>query len=137
MSRRRSGRAKGAPLTVSITSPARKPLAAHGLCAFPRFLPPWARDLRFMLTIAEWFVRVAIERLESRGAHWRLDYLEKDPALGKVNFIAYSDAGTVKLKQRPVPQMPPELAGLFDDAASPGALKSSSTAAPEAKRIPA
>ena len=104
-----------------------------------RYNPGWhtARDLRFMLTIAECIVRAAIERRESRGAHWRLDYLEKDPALGKVNFIAYSDAGTVKLKQRPVPQMPPELAGLFDDAASPGALKSSSTAAPEAKRIPA
>src|SRR5207237_890078 len=43
-----------------------------------RYNPGWhtARDLRFMLTIAEAIVRAAIERKESRGAHWRLDYLE-------------------------------------------------------------
>ncbi|HEY9288721.1 MAG TPA: FAD-dependent oxidoreductase [Candidatus Dormibacteraeota bacterium] len=102
-----------------------------------RYNPGWhtARDLRFMLTIAECIVRAAIERRESRGAHWRLDYLEKDPALGKVNFIAYSEAGAVKLKQRPVPQLPPELAALFDD--SPAPSKPAATTPPEAKRVPA
>ena len=30
--------------------PAITTLAAHGLCTFPRFLPPWARDLRFVLS---------------------------------------------------------------------------------------
>jgi len=30
--------------------PAMTTLAAHGLCTFPRFLPPWARDLRFLLS---------------------------------------------------------------------------------------
>jgi succinate dehydrogenase / fumarate reductase flavoprotein subunit len=85
-----------------------------------RYNPGWhtARDLRFMLTIAEAVVRAAIERRESRGAHWRLDYLEKDPALGTINFIAYNANGQVKLKQRPVPEMPPELARLFTDAGS-------------------
>ena len=72
-----------------------------------------------MLTIAEAIVRAAIERRESRGAHWRLDYLEKDPALGRVNLIAYNDGGAVKLKTRPVPEMPLELAKLFADAESP------------------
>jgi succinate dehydrogenase / fumarate reductase, flavoprotein subunit len=101
-----------------------------------RYNPGWhtARDLRFMLTIAECIVRAAIERRESRGAHWRLDYLEKDAALGNVNFIAYSDAGTVKLKQRPVPPLPPELAKLFDDQP---ASKPPAAAPPEAKRVPA
>ena len=85
-----------------------------------KYNPGWhtARDLRFMLTIAEAIVRAAIERRESRGAHWRLDYLEKDPALGRVNFIAYNDGGQVKLKTRPVPEMPPELAKLFADTTS-------------------
>jgi succinate dehydrogenase / fumarate reductase flavoprotein subunit len=101
-----------------------------------RYNPGWhtARDLRFMLTIAECIVRAAIERRESRGAHWRLDYLEKDPDLGKVNFIAYSEGGSVKLKQRPVPPMPAELAKLFDDR--PSAEKPPTVAPPEAKRVP-
>ena len=30
--------------------PAITTLAAHGLCAFPKFMPPWARDLRFVLS---------------------------------------------------------------------------------------
>ncbi|MDX2145215.1 MAG: flavohemoglobin expression-modulating QEGLA motif protein [Rhodospirillaceae bacterium] len=30
--------------------PAVTALAANGLCVFPRFLPPWARDLRFLLS---------------------------------------------------------------------------------------
>src|SRR6202011_1090226 len=85
-----------------------------------KYNPGWhtARALRFMLTIAEAIVRAAIERRESRGAHWRLDYLEQDPALGRVNFIAYNDGGQVKLKRRPVPEMPAELAKLFADTAS-------------------
>jgi len=100
-----------------------------------RYNPGWhtARDLRFMLTIAEAIVRAAIERRESRGAHWRLDYLEKDPALGRVNFIAYSDAGAMKLRQRPVQPMPPELAKLLEEPVS----KVATPQPPEAKRIPA
>jgi succinate dehydrogenase / fumarate reductase flavoprotein subunit len=104
-----------------------------------RYNPGWhtARDLRFMLTIAECIVRAAIERRESRGAHWRLDYLEKDPALGKVNFIAYSEGGNVKLKQQPVPQMPPEIARLFEEGPAATGQKPSTPAPPEAKRVPA
>ena len=88
-----------------------------------KYNPGWhtARDLRFMLTIAEAIVRAAIERRESRGAHWRLDYLDKDPALGRVNFIAYNDGGQVKLKTRPVPEIPPELAKLFAETPSSSA----------------
>ena len=105
-----------------------------------KYNPGWhtARDLRFMLTVAECLVRAALERRESRGAHWRLDYLEKDATLAKVNFIAYNDGGMVKLKQRPVPQMPPELAGMFEDHATrswPPEAKSKQP--PEAKRVPA
>src|SRR5919204_1491446 len=104
-----------------------------------RYNPGWhtARDLRFMLTIAECIVRAAIERRESRGAHWRLDYLEKDPTLGRVNFVAYSDDGNVRLRQRQVPPMPPELAKLFEEqVAAPPAMQPP-TAPPEAKRVPA
>ena len=105
-----------------------------------RYNPGWhtARDLRFMLTIAECIVRAAIERRESRGAHWRLDYLEKDATLGAVNFIAYNDGGTVKLKRRPVPQMPPELMKLFyEKPSAPAAKQPPAGSPPEPKRVPA
>jgi len=105
-----------------------------------RYNPGWhtARDLPFMLTIAEAIVRAAIERRESRGAHWRLDYLEKDEALGRLNFIAYNDGGQVKLKQRPVPEMPPELAKLFQEPTpSPAPPKPPATRPPSPKRVPA
>jgi len=105
-----------------------------------RYNPGWhtARDVRFMLTIAEAIVRAAIERRESRGAHWRLDHLEKDSALGRVSFIAYSDGGNLKLRQQPVVPMPPELAKLDEEPASkPPAAKPPATQPPEAMRIPA
>jgi succinate dehydrogenase / fumarate reductase, flavoprotein subunit len=80
-----------------------------------RYNPGWhtARDLRFMLVVSEAIVRAALERKESRGSHWRLDYPEKDAALGRVNLIAYQDAGVLRIKTRPVPEMPVELARLF------------------------
>ena len=39
-----------------------------------------AQNVRFMLTTAETILRGALERTESRGAHARTDYPEKDPA---------------------------------------------------------
>jgi succinate dehydrogenase / fumarate reductase flavoprotein subunit len=102
-----------------------------------KYNPGWhtARDLRFMLTIAEAIVRAAIERRESRGAHWRLDYLEKDPALGRVNFIAYGDGGQVKLKTRPVPEMPPELAKLFAETPSPSQSPPPAASPPKPQQV--
>ncbi|MDQ6882868.1 MAG: FAD-binding protein [Candidatus Dormibacteraeota bacterium] len=87
-----------------------------------RYNPGWhtTRDLRFMLTIAEAIVRAAIERKESRGAHWRLDYLEKEPAFARINLVASNEQGTMKIKRRPVPEMPPELARLFEEKAPQG-----------------
>jgi succinate dehydrogenase / fumarate reductase flavoprotein subunit len=82
-----------------------------------RYNPGWhtVRDLRFMLTIAEAIVLGALERRESRGAHWRLDHLDKDPALGRVNMVAVSDGGRVRIRTRPVPEMPPEIARIFGE----------------------
>jgi succinate dehydrogenase / fumarate reductase flavoprotein subunit len=42
-----------------------------------------ANDLRFMLTTAETIMRSALERTESRGAHFRSDHDQKDPAWTK------------------------------------------------------
>ena len=78
------------------------------------FNPGWhaCRDVRFMLTLCEAIFRSAIERQESRGAHWRLDYPNQDPQWGTLNVVVYRD-GKMKATTRPVPQMPLDLARLI------------------------
>ena len=78
--------------------------------------PGWhtARDLRFMLVISEAIVRGAIERRESRGAHWRTDFPNADPNFGKLNLVALRDGDAMRISNRPVPEMPDELADLFN-----------------------
>jgi succinate dehydrogenase / fumarate reductase flavoprotein subunit len=69
-----------------------------------------ARDDIFMLTVSEAIVRSAIERRESRGSQWRLDYLERDPELGKVNLITRKGGdGRMEVARVPIPPMPEEL----------------------------
>lgn len=51
--------------------PAVTTLAAHGLCAFPRFLPPWARDLRFLLSYIAYSAFLNRMNLARVRAHYR------------------------------------------------------------------
>jgi succinate dehydrogenase / fumarate reductase flavoprotein subunit len=78
--------------------------------------PGWhtAREIRFMLKVSEIIVRCALERQESRGAQWRTDYPNPDPEWAKKNLIATKDGDAVKITTRAVPEMPPELAKLFE-----------------------
>ena len=78
--------------------------------------PRWhgCRDVSVMLTICESMIRCAIERRESRGAQWRLDYRDPDPALGKVNFVTRKIDGEMQITTAPLPEMPAHLAELFD-----------------------
>ncbi|MCW5947219.1 MAG: fumarate reductase/succinate dehydrogenase flavoprotein subunit [Fimbriimonadales bacterium] len=82
-----------------------------------RFNPGWnaARDARFMLTSSEVLIRSALERKESRGGHWRLDFPNEDPYWAKHNIIAKFENGSVKLEPRPVPTIPPELEEILKD----------------------
>jgi succinate dehydrogenase / fumarate reductase flavoprotein subunit len=79
--------------------------------------PGWhtARDIRFMLKTSEIICRCALERKESRGAQWRLDYPDASEEWGKINIIARRDGDAVKLIHRPVPAMAPELAAMFEE----------------------
>jgi succinate dehydrogenase / fumarate reductase flavoprotein subunit len=85
--------------------------------------PGWhaVLDVQNMALLSEAIVRCAILRRESRGAHWRTDFPEADPELGKVNFIAQADGDTMRIDTAPVPEMPEELAAMFRAGVAPGA----------------
>ena len=74
------------------------------------FNPGWhlARDLQSMLTAAEAVTRCTLARKESRGAHSRIDFPNYDAEWAKKNNIIVKEDGEMKLRQRPVPEMPEE-----------------------------
>jgi succinate dehydrogenase / fumarate reductase flavoprotein subunit len=75
-----------------------------------------ALDLRNLLTVAEAVARSAILRKESRGAHFREDYLEKDPDQGKVNTMVRQGAdGEMQVVQEPLPPIREDLQQIIED----------------------
>jgi len=75
-----------------------------------------ALDLPNLLTVAEAITRSALERKESRGAHFREDYSAKDATLGKLNLVVSKNGdGTMRIERRPVPDMPAELQKIIDE----------------------
>lgn len=81
------------------------------------FNPGWhgARDIRFMLKTSEIIVRCALERKESRGAQWRLDFPDLDKeGWGKKNLIVTKDGDSINISTRPLAEMPAELAQLTE-----------------------
>jgi succinate dehydrogenase flavoprotein subunit len=82
------------------------------------FNPGWhlAYDLRNLLSTSEAIARSALAREESRGAHTRLDHPKTDAEWGKWNHVVTKDGEQMRLRKSPLPQMPPELAKLFEEA---------------------
>jgi succinate dehydrogenase / fumarate reductase flavoprotein subunit len=80
--------------------------------------PGWhlAYDLRNLLNTSEAITRSALARQESRGAHTRLDHPKTDPEWGRINHVISKDGDQMKLRQSPLPQMPADLAKLFEEA---------------------
>jgi succinate dehydrogenase / fumarate reductase flavoprotein subunit len=74
--------------------------------------PGWhtALDLTNLLTVSESITRSAIERKESRGAHFREDCPDKDASFGKVTvFVRKGDDGSMQIRREAIPEMPSEL----------------------------
>ena len=61
-----------------------------------------ARELGYLLDCAETTARAALARKESRGAHSREDYPERDDAQFLSHSLAYRRNGTVELGYKPV-----------------------------------
>jgi succinate dehydrogenase / fumarate reductase flavoprotein subunit len=62
-----------------------------------------ALDLDHLLTVSEIIARAALERKESRGAHFRDDYPAKTDEWGKYNLrISKASDGSVKVERTPI-----------------------------------
>ena len=67
-----------------------------------------ALDLRGSVVVGLATISSALERRETRGAHYRLDYPDLDPTL-LVNFNASLQDASVRIDGAPVPPVPDEL----------------------------
>jgi succinate dehydrogenase / fumarate reductase flavoprotein subunit len=75
-----------------------------------------ALDLANLLTVSEAIAHAAIERHESRGAHFRDDFPDKDPELGKINIVIHQGPhGEMQVTRRRIPEMPAELKAVIEE----------------------
>jgi succinate dehydrogenase / fumarate reductase flavoprotein subunit len=69
-----------------------------------------ALDLDSLLTVSEIVTRAALERKESRGAHFRDDFPAKDEQYGGFNIVVRKGAGgEMQLTHEPIPPMRDDL----------------------------
>jgi succinate dehydrogenase / fumarate reductase flavoprotein subunit len=89
-----------------------------GACGNREYNTGWhtALDLANMLPVSEAITRSAIERQESRGAHFREDYPDKDAAFANVNIVVRRKAeGEMEVIRVPVPELPAELKQVIEE----------------------
>jgi succinate dehydrogenase / fumarate reductase flavoprotein subunit len=80
--------------------------------------PGWhtALDLNNLLTVSEQIARAGIERKESRGAHFREDYPQKDAEWGKFNIvIRRTTDGQMDVTRAPVKELPPDMQAIIKE----------------------
>jgi succinate dehydrogenase / fumarate reductase, flavoprotein subunit len=89
-----------------------------GVTGNREYNPGWhtAIDLSNMLTVSEMVTRAALEREESRGAHFRDDYPAKDNKFGSFNIVIRKGAGgDPQIMREPIPEMPAELKQIIEE----------------------
>jgi succinate dehydrogenase / fumarate reductase flavoprotein subunit len=75
-----------------------------------------ALDLHNLLTVSEIVALAALDRKESRGAHFRDDFPSKDDQFGKFNIVARKGpAGEVQLAREPIPPMREDLRQIIEE----------------------
>jgi succinate dehydrogenase / fumarate reductase flavoprotein subunit len=89
-----------------------------GVSGNREYNPGWhtAIDLNNLLTVAEIVTMAALERKESRGAHFRDDYPAKDNKFGSCNIVIRKGAdGEPQIMREPIPEMPVELKQIIEE----------------------
>jgi succinate dehydrogenase flavoprotein subunit len=75
-----------------------------------------AIDLHNLLTVSEAIARTAVERKESRGAHFREDYPNKSDEFSTFNFVIQKGAqGEMTLARVPIAPIPAELQAVIEE----------------------
>ena len=89
-----------------------------GVSGHREYNPGWhtAIDLNNLLTVSEMVTRAALERKESRGAHFRDDFPAKDDNFGSCNIvIRKGPGGEMQIRREPIPEMPVELKQIIQE----------------------
>ena len=89
-----------------------------GVTGNREYNPGWhtAIDLNNLLTVSEMVTKAALERKESRGAHFRDDFPAKDDKFGSCNIvIRKGSAGEMQIRREPIPEMPLELKQIIEE----------------------
>ena len=92
--------------------------ARVGVQGHREYNPGWhpALALETLLTVSEAITRAAIYRKESRGAHFREDYPDKDAEHAKVNLLLRKSAdGTMGIHQSSVPELTDEQRQIIEE----------------------
>ncbi|MGY1643437.1 fumarate reductase/succinate dehydrogenase flavoprotein subunit [Geodermatophilus sp. SYSU D00703] len=93
-------------------------VAALSVEGHRQYNPGWhiALDLPHMLLVSECIARAALEREESRGGHTRDDFPAADADWARTNLICTrTPDGGVAVTRQALPEMPPELAEIFEE----------------------
>ena len=83
-----------------------------------QYNPGWhtALDLQNLLMVSEAVARAAVIRKESRGAHTRDDYPEKDEACSTFNTVLRQGPdGEMQVHQETIPEMPDDLKQIIEE----------------------
>jgi succinate dehydrogenase / fumarate reductase flavoprotein subunit len=89
-----------------------------GVSGNREYNPGWhtAIDLNNLLNASEMVTRAALERKESRGAHFRDDFPARDDKFGSFNILVRKGhGGEMQILREPIPQMPLELKQIIEE----------------------
>ena len=89
-----------------------------GVSGNREYNPGWhtALDLPNLLTISEAITKAALERKESRGAHFRDDYPDKDQNFGTFNIVIRKGQGAqMQVVREPLPTLAPDLKQIIEE----------------------